>query len=191
MAAAGRHILFLIFLLFDRAGSDTAGCPFFWFVFFGQAKKMNNEEKIFANFKSGFINNSNFVSYSSPMLKTILLVGSGGFIGSVARYFVSKLNLSIQYYGIPLGTLLVNVSGSLLLGFLAGLTIRNVFLTQEWRLFLMVGICGGFTTFSTFTAENLQMVQNGQYANAFFYTISSLILGFAAVYLGFILSKLI
>ena len=125
------------------------------------------------------------------MLKTILLVGSGGFIGSVARYFVSKLNLSIQFYGIPLGTLLVNVSGSLLLGFLAGLTIRNVFLTQEWRLFLMVGICGGFTTFSTFTAENLQMVQNGQYANAFFYTISSLILGFAAVYLGFILSKLI
>lgn len=125
------------------------------------------------------------------MLKTILLVGSGGFIGSVARFFVSKLNLSIQLYGIPAGTLLVNVSGSLLLGFLAGLTIRNIFLTQEWRLFLMVGICGGFTTFSTFTAENLQLVQNGQYSNALIYTMASLILGFAGVYLGFILSKMI
>lgn len=125
------------------------------------------------------------------MLKTILLVGSGGFIGSVARYFVSRLNLTISMYGIPVGTLIVNVSGSLLLGFLAGLTIRNIFLTQEWRLFLMVGICGGFTTFSTFTAENLQLVQNGQYSNALIYTFVSLLLGFAGVYLGFILSKLI
>lgn len=123
------------------------------------------------------------------MLRTILLVGSGGFIGSVARYFVSKLNLSVQFFGIPAGTLLVNVSGSLILGLLAGLTIRNIFLTQDWKLFLMVGICGGFTTFSTFTAENLQLVQNGQYSNALVYTLLSLILGFAGVYLGFVLSK--
>lgn len=119
------------------------------------------------------------------MIKTILLIGSGGFIGSVARYFVSKLNLSVNLFSIPVGTLVVNVSGSLLIGFLMGLSERSAILTTEGRLFLMVGLCGGFTTFSSFTMENLQMIHNGQFLQVVLYTAASVVLGFLAVYLGY------
>jgi fluoride exporter len=119
------------------------------------------------------------------MIKTILLIGSGGFIGSVARYFVSKLNLSVNFFSIPVGTLLINVSGSLLIGFLMGLSERSAILTTEGRLFLMVGLCGGFTTFSSFTMENLQLIHNGQFPAVILYTAASIFLGFFAVYLGY------
>lgn len=81
------------------------------------------------------------------MLKNILLVGTGGFIGSVGRYFISRLNLSLDYYSIPVGTLTVNVAGSLIIGFLAGIAGKTDLLSLELRLFLMVGFVGGFTTF--------------------------------------------
>lgn len=119
------------------------------------------------------------------MLRTILLIGSGGFIGSVARYFVSKLNLTVDFFSIPVGTLVVNVLGSLIIGFLAGMAEKTLVLTTEWRLFLMVGICGGFTTFSSFTNENLVLLHNGQFLSLFLYTGLSIILGFGAVYLGY------
>lgn len=119
------------------------------------------------------------------MLRTILLIGSGGFIGSVARYFVSKLNLTVDFFSIPVGTLAVNVLGSLIIGFLAGMAEKTLVLTTEWRLFLMVGICGGFTTFSSFTNENLVLLHNGQFLSLFLYTGLSIILGFGAVYLGY------
>lgn len=119
------------------------------------------------------------------MLRTILLIGSGGFIGSVARYFVSKLNLTVDFFSIPVGTLVVNVLGSLIIGFLAGMAEKTLVLTTEWRLFLMVGICGGFTTFSSFANENLVLLHNGQFLSLFLYTGLSIILGFGAVYLGY------
>jgi len=119
------------------------------------------------------------------MLKSILLVGSGGFIGSVLRYFVSKLNLVWDFYSIPAGTLLVNVLGSFIIGFLTGISVRSNLLSSDMRLFLMVGICGGFTTFSSFTGENLILAHNGQILSMFLYTGLSIFLGFAAVYLGY------
>ena len=119
------------------------------------------------------------------MLRTILIIGSGGFIGSVARYFVSKLNLTVDFFSIPVGTLIVNVLGSLIIGFLAGMAEKTLVLTTEWRLFLMVGICGGFTTFSSFANENLVLLHNGQFLSLFLYTGLSIILGFGAVYLGY------
>jgi len=125
------------------------------------------------------------------MLKEILLIGFGGFIGSVARYYVSKLNLSLDYFSIPLGTLIVNVIGSLLLGFLTGIVVKSPILTLEWRLFLMVGICGGFTTFSTFTSENMMLLHNGQFLSAALYTGLSLLLGFIAVFGGYAISNLL
>lgn len=124
------------------------------------------------------------------MVKNILLIGMGGFVGSVARYFVSKLNIYVNILEIPVGTLLVNVIGSFAIGYLTGIANRSEILTPELRLLLMVGICGGFTTFSSFTNENLTLMHNGQFLSILIYTGLSIILGFAAVYLGYITSNL-
>lgn len=125
------------------------------------------------------------------MIKTILLIGAGGFLGSIARYFVSLLNLSISFYSVPVGTLIVNVTGSLVIGFLTGIADKSMILSTEWRLFLMVGLCGGFTTFSTFTNENLMLLHNGQLLTVLLYTGLSIFLGFLAVYIGYILTNLL
>ena len=124
------------------------------------------------------------------MLKQLLLIGTGGFIGSVARFLVSRLNTRIEWFSIPIGTLTVNVLGSLLIGFLIGISEKSPVLTVEWRMFLMVGLCGGFTTFSSFSGENLVLLKNGQILPMLLYTGLSIFLGFTAVYLGFISTKL-
>ncbi|MFW5644790.1 MAG: fluoride efflux transporter FluC, partial [Bacteroidota bacterium] len=92
---------------------------------------------------------------------------------------------------IPLGTLLVKVLGSLFLGFLTGIAEKSVFMNFELRLFLMIGLCGGFTTFSTFTGENLMLMRNGQFLTVVIYSGLSIFFGFLAVYLGYISSKLL
>lgn len=125
------------------------------------------------------------------MIKQILLIGFGGFAGSVARYFVSKLNLTYEFYAIPVGTLSVNILGSLLIGFLAGIAEKSPIMTADLRLLLMVGLCGGFTTFSSFTNENLMLMHNGQFLSIFLYTGLSILLGFLAVYLGYATSNLL
>jgi CrcB protein len=125
------------------------------------------------------------------MLKNLLIIGTGGFIGSIARYLVSHLNLTVSFHSIPVGTLLVNVAGSLLIGILTGIAEKSMILGPEWRLFLMVGLCGGFTTFSTFAGENLMLMHNGQLLVVFLYTGLSIFLGFLAVYLGYILTNLL
>jgi len=124
------------------------------------------------------------------MLKQLLLIGTGGFIGSVARFLVSRLNTRIDWLSIPIGTLTVNVVGSLLIGFLIGISEKSPILTVEWRMFLMVGLCGGFTTFSSFSGENLVLMKNGQILPLLLYTGLSIFLGFVAVYLGYISTKL-
>jgi CrcB protein len=124
------------------------------------------------------------------MLKQLLLIGTGGFIGSVARFLISRLNTRIDWLSIPIGTLTVNVLGSLLIGFLIGISEKSPVLTLEWRMFLMVGLCGGFTTFSSFTGENLVLMKNGQILPLLLYTALSVFLGFLAVYLGYISTKL-
>jgi fluoride exporter len=125
------------------------------------------------------------------MIKNILIIGTGGFIGSVARYFVSRLNISVSFFAIPVGTLIVNVLGCFVIGALTGLAGKNELLSREWRLFLMVGLCGGFTTFSTFASENLVLLHNGQIASLLLYTGLSLFLSFAAVYFGYATSNII
>ena len=125
------------------------------------------------------------------MLKQLLLIGAGGFIGSVARYLISRLNTHVEWLSIPVGTLAVNVLGSMLIGFLIGISEKSPVLTVELRMFLMVGLCGGFTTFSSFSGENLMLMRNGQFLTLFLYTGLSILLGFTAVYLGFISSRLL
>jgi CrcB protein len=124
------------------------------------------------------------------MFKQLLLIGMGGFVGSIARFLVSKLNTRVDWFSIPIGTLTVNVVGSLLIGFLIGISEKSPILTVEWRMFLMVGLCGGFTTFSSFTGENLVLLKNGQILPLLLYTALSIFLGFIAVYLGYISTKL-
>jgi CrcB protein len=124
------------------------------------------------------------------MFRHLLLIGTGGFLGSVARYLVSRMTARVEWLSVPLGTLSVNIIGSLLIGLLIGISEKSPLLTTEWRMFLMVGICGGFTTFSSFTGENLMLMRNGQFLSLFLYTGLSILLGFAAVYLGYVSSKL-
>ncbi len=125
------------------------------------------------------------------MMKQVFLVGLGGFIGSVCRYFLSRLNQEYDFLSLPIGTLSVNVLGSYIIGILTGISEKSDLLTTEWRLFLMVGICGGFTTFSSFTNENLMLMHNGQILTVFLYTGLSVILGFLAVYLGYVTTNLL
>lgn len=125
------------------------------------------------------------------MIRNILIIGTGGFIGSVARYFISMMNLNIDFFSIPLGTLLVNVTGSFVIGVLTGISEKSELLTLEWRLFLMVGLCGGFTTFSSFTNENLMLLHNGQFLSILLYTGLSIFLGFIAVFFGYAFTNLL
>ncbi len=124
------------------------------------------------------------------MIKNLLLVGTGGFFGSVARYLVARMTRQIEWFSIPVGTLMVNVAGSFLIGILIGISEKSPILTVELRMLLMVGLCGGFTTFSTFSGENLMLLRNGQISSLFLYTGLSILLGFAAVYFGYLASKL-
>ena len=124
-------------------------------------------------------------------MKQLLLVGLGGFIGSIARFFISKLNLHWHFLSIPMGTLSVNILGSLIIGFIVGVSAKSELITPGLRLFLMVGVCGGFTTFSSFTLENFTLMQNGQFATVLIYTGFSIFFGFLAVYLGYITSNLL
>lgn len=121
-------------------------------------------------------------------MKQLFLVGAGGFLGSVARYIVSKLNLYIHFFSIPIGTLTVNIVGSFVIGIITGIATKSDVFSQNMKLFLLVGICGGFTTFSSFTNENLTLLQNGQIFSSLLYTTLSVLLGFLAVYLGYVIS---
>lgn len=123
-------------------------------------------------------------------MKQVLIIGLGGFLGTIARFGISKLNLYWQFLSIPIGTLAVNVLGSFLIGFFIGLSQKGGLVNTNLQLFLTVGICGGFTTFSTFSNENLQLLQNGQIFTALSYTVLSVVLGFGAVYLGTISTNL-
>ena len=118
-------------------------------------------------------------------MKQLLLVGIGGFVGSIARYLVSKLNITWSFLDLPMGTLTANVVGSLIIGFLTGAFLNAGWMNQNLKLLLVVGFCGGFTTFSSFTAENFALIQNGQYGTAISYTLLSVILGIIAVFAGY------
>ncbi len=124
-------------------------------------------------------------------MKIALFIGFGGFLGSIARYYISKINLIPAISMLPIGTLLVNIAGSFFLGLLTGIADRSILLSLEWRMFLMVGFCGGFTTFSTFAGENLLMMRNANFQGMFLYTSLSVFLAFLFVYLGYNLSKIL
>ncbi|MGC4102773.1 fluoride efflux transporter CrcB [Ferruginibacter sp.] len=116
------------------------------------------------------------------MLKNFLLVGLGGAIGSMLRYATSLL---VPVKNFPWATFAINITGSFLIGVILSLSLKSETFHNNWRLFLATGICGGFTTFSAFSAENVVLLQNGKYFMALAYAVCSVILGIAAAWCGF------
>jgi len=121
-------------------------------------------------------------------MKQVLLVFIGGGIGSVLRYLVGKF-LKMTASGFPWSTFSVNVLGSLIIGILMGITLKNSALSDNQSLFLITGLCGGFTTFSAFAYENQVFLKEGDFINFFVYTLGSIGVGLAAVFFGFFISK--
>lgn len=121
------------------------------------------------------------------MHRQLLLVALGGALGSAMRYLTAIL-LARHYTGsIPLATLVVNVLGCFLIGLLIGLCSETTYL----RLLFITGFCGGFTTFSTFTAESYVMFREGAYGLALLYIAGSVLIGLLALWVGLYVSRII
>ena len=116
------------------------------------------------------------------MIKNLLLVGLGGSIGSMLRYATAML-INTKYF--PWPTLIVNVVGSFIIGAVFALSIKDEAFSNNWKMFLATGICGGFTTFSAFSLENMGFVETGKIGIAAIYIILSIVLGIAAAFLGY------
>lgn len=125
----------------------------------------------------------------NPLL--IWYVAIGGAIGSVGRYALTTMVQSRLATPFPAATLLVNVTGSLLLGFITQLAIETTSVSEETRVLLTVGLCGGYTTFSTFTYEAARLLQDGDYGRAVVYVAMSVVIGLAALFAGFALARVL
>ena len=117
--------------------------------------------------------------------KDFLLVGLGGMIGSIGRHWASLL---IKQNNFPTATLTVNVIGSFIIGAIMALAIKHTNL-NDWRVFIATGICGGFTTFSAFSWESLQMLQQQRYGAVVMYISLSLVASIVATFFGYWLAK--
>lgn len=124
------------------------------------------------------------------MGKNLLWIGLGGFLGSIGRYLTAVLMTKIWSSSFPWGTFVANVLGCLIIGLVYGFSTRMNWMNPEWRLFLATGFCGGYTTFSSFTFENADLLQSGNYGTFALYTLSSFAVGLAAVFAGILLTKL-
>lgn len=117
-------------------------------------------------------------------MKLVFIIGLGGGIGSMLRYlmqvFVSR-HVSIAF---PWGTFLVNCSGCFLIGLLYALSVKFTWMTMEWRMFLIAGLCGGYTTFSSFSYESISLFRQGAYSYFLLYTVLSVVLGLLATVAG-------
>jgi len=124
------------------------------------------------------------------MITRILLVFLGGGLGSSFRYLIGLL-LNRNDFLTPYGTFFVNIMGSFLIGLLAGYNLRTLNLNHEYQALLIAGFLGGFTTFSSFTFENMVMIQQGKFLLFASYFATTLIVGLFAVGLGYQISKYI
>ena len=123
-------------------------------------------------------------------MKNLILVFIGGGFGSVLRFAIGKW-LNNTENGIPYGTFIVNILGSLFIGLILGYAAKSDTLSQNHTLLLATGFCGGFTTFSTFAYENHIFLKSGDFTSFAFYTITSFVIGFLAVFTGMYLVKFV
>jgi len=125
------------------------------------------------------------------MVKSIMIVGLGGFIGTVARFLISRyfqVNVASVF---PWSTFVVNIVGCLLIGIIYGISEKGDLFSPEVRLFLTVGICGGFTTFSTFSNDAFLLIRQEEWLRFALYASLSFFLGLVAVYTGRFIIKFI
>lgn len=119
----------------------------------------------------------------------LLLIGTGGFLGSILRYLVSgSVQAASQSIAFPYGTLAVNVIGCFCIGFLSELADSRSLFSPDVRAFLIVGILGGFTTFSAFGNETMNLLRDGEQALALMNVGAQIVLGLGAVWLGYSLA---
>jgi CrcB protein len=123
------------------------------------------------------------------ILRTFWAVAVGAALGGVSRYYLAS---AVQHRAgtiFPWGTLLVNVSGSLLLGFIVRYALATPTISVELRALLTAGFCGGYTTFSTYSFETATLLEDGQYARAGAYAFGSMVVALAATFGGFVLAR--
>jgi len=121
---------------------------------------------------------------TTMIVKKILLLGAGGFVGSNLRYWLTIW--AVQMFGTyyPVGTFIVNISGSLMLGLLTGIGTESAFLSVEMRLLIGTGMLGALTTFSTFSVETLHLFESGRLVSAGANLLLNVIIGFSAAWAG-------
>ena len=118
------------------------------------------------------------------MVKSLLIAGLGGFFGTSIRFLISRY-IQFTYVSVfPWGTFIVNILGSLLIGIFFGVSEKGNFMSPEWRIFLTIGLCGGFTTFSSFTNDAFILLQNKELFRFAIYPALSFFLGLIAIFLG-------
>jgi fluoride exporter len=120
-----------------------------------------------------------------------IAVAVGGAIGSVARFWLTAAMTALTGPRFPWGTLLINVLGSFVIGLVAGITLApaRIGMHPDVRIFLMTGVCGGFTTFSAFSLQTLELMQTGDVVPAFAYTVGSVVFCVLATYCGWRLGR--
>ena len=123
------------------------------------------------------------------MIKSLLIVGTGSFIGGAMRYWLSTLMKSVCGQGFPWGTLMVNLLGCFLFGMLFAVFGKSSATDNTLYLLLTTGVCGGFTTFSTFANESVQMLQQGNTWGFVGYVATSVVAGLALIALGYGVAK--
>ncbi len=125
------------------------------------------------------------------MIRSIFFIAIGSALGGVGRFGLQALVNKYYTLTFPLGTFLVNLSGCFWIGVFYAIASKGHGLSEHWKLFLMTGVCGGFTTFSAFSFESLQLIKSGQWFTVSLYILGSVVLGIAGVLAGISLIKLI
>jgi len=123
------------------------------------------------------------------MSRNILFVAIGGMLGSVGRFVLVTLAVQILPSTFPVGTFLVNIAGSFVMGAAVGFAERNLWFHSSWRIFLTAGFCGGFTTLSAFAFENLELILNKQFGTFALYSLMTFALSIGAAFLGLVLFR--
>ena len=123
------------------------------------------------------------------MSRNILFVAIGGMLGSVGRFVLATLAVQLVPSTFPVGTFLVNIVGSFIMGAAVGFAERNLWFHSSWRIFITAGFCGGFTTFSAFAFENIELILNRSYGTFALYSAATFAVCLLAAFAGLILTR--